>query len=788
MQNDTVFLKSILKAKNEDGFRLKTEETDELGITHKKFQQYYKGIKVENAEYLVHGKNGEIEVINGDFQPINIENVNPVYSERQALGKALEYVGAEKYKWEDPDMEKFIKLHRNNIGATYYPKGELVIAYDYLTGSDSFKLSWKFTISSLIPNNEQFVFVDAVNGGIVLDVPLILKANTSGTALTRYSTTKTIICDSYTGGYRLYENRGTTSGKSAEIHTRNCLNTTNWGSAIEFSNSSTSWTSGWAGFTQHQAALDAHWAAEQVLDYLSTVHSRNSLNHPSSTTGLPILLYVHYGTNYIAGWDQTNKIVYLGDGNTNYNPLTSLDVVAHEMGHGLMQYTANLYYPSSKWPESAALHEGFSDIWAACVVSWAAPNKSKWLIGDEIQRPPNNFQCMRNLINPRSNLSSEGPNPSRYKGTHWDNNNEPHMNSTVLSHWFYLLSEGGSGNNDGIAFDVLSIGINKAEKIVMKTLLSYLYSSADYTAARNATISAAEYLYGSGSIEVYSVKNAWYAVGVGSSEPVVITGASLVPCSGNVTYSVPPGGSSYTWTYTNLSYVSGGSGSNTLTVKKDAGSTSQGASVSVVCNYNGNSRTLSKTVNVGVPRITSLTPSGTTNITTGSSVNFIASPSLSWSQGSYEWVVSPTSGVYQSKYENTNYITFNNEGYYPVSVRTYMSTAQGHACNITGTTYTTSYVYVSPYSPSSSPPQSSRWSSIQIDNKTVTVLFDPSFSTTRQSFTWRLYNLRTSALMASGQIASIGGTLYFSHLPDDLYILQIDMDNSSPETHKISLQ
>jgi len=41
-----------------------------LGITHKRFQQYYKGIKVDNTEYLLHGKNGEIEVANGSFENI----------------------------------------------------------------------------------------------------------------------------------------------------------------------------------------------------------------------------------------------------------------------------------------------------------------------------------------------------------------------------------------------------------------------------------------------------------------------------------------------------------------------------------------------------------------------------------------------------------------------------------------------------------------------------------------------------------------------------------------------
>ena len=63
MKNDTIFLKAVLKAKKEDGFRLKSEITDDLGVTYKKFQQYYKGIRVDNAEYILHGRDGNIACI-----------------------------------------------------------------------------------------------------------------------------------------------------------------------------------------------------------------------------------------------------------------------------------------------------------------------------------------------------------------------------------------------------------------------------------------------------------------------------------------------------------------------------------------------------------------------------------------------------------------------------------------------------------------------------------------------------------------------------------------------------
>jgi len=60
IQNGTSFLKNLLQAKPQDDFRSTKETTDKFGITHIRFQQYYNGIKVEGAEYILHGKNRNI--------------------------------------------------------------------------------------------------------------------------------------------------------------------------------------------------------------------------------------------------------------------------------------------------------------------------------------------------------------------------------------------------------------------------------------------------------------------------------------------------------------------------------------------------------------------------------------------------------------------------------------------------------------------------------------------------------------------------------------------------------
>jgi bacillolysin len=119
-------------------------------------------------------------------------------------------------------MERFIKQNTNNLNATYYPKGELVITKNLLKGGSNLMLAWKYTISSLVPNNEQWIYVDAFTGDIVRETPLIYDVNTPCTAQTRYSGTLGITGDSFAGGFRLRENRN-----GVNVQTLNLQNSSN---------------------------------------------------------------------------------------------------------------------------------------------------------------------------------------------------------------------------------------------------------------------------------------------------------------------------------------------------------------------------------------------------------------------------------------------------------------------------------------------------------------------------------------------------------------------------------
>lgn len=555
LQNVPVFLKTLLQANDNDSFKLLRKTTDIHGITHQRFQQYYNGIKVEDAQYLTHGRNGMIETINGDFKKVDISSVAPTINEQTALGKALNYVKAKKYKWEDPGMETFVKKNTSNPNATYYPNGEIVITRDFINGGKSLKLAWKFTISSLNPSNEQEIYVDAKNGDIIRNTPLILDANPPATAQTKYSGVQNIIGDSFNGSYRLRENRN-----GVNLLTLNMQNsTTNYAGATDFTNFNTNWASGsWTNFTQDQAALDAHWGAEVVLDYWHDVHNRNSIDN----NGIRMLSYVHYSTNWNnAQWvgGLNSHFMQYGDGNNK--ALTALDVCAHEIGHGIAEFTANLT-PGTQ--ESGALNEGLSDIWAACIEHWGTPNKQMWKMGEELSTSPNN--CIRDMENPKSTTASEGQHPNTYQGQFWSSVGEPHYNSTVLSHWFYLLSEGGFGTNDiGNSYNVTGIGIDEAAKIVYYAETQFLTPSSNYADARDAMISASSYLFCGNSSETIAATNAWYAVGVGGvysgSNAPAISGPSSFCATANYAITNLPSGASVVWSYNILA----GSGTVTLT-------------------------------------------------------------------------------------------------------------------------------------------------------------------------------------------------------------------------------
>lgn len=549
--NEKAILKQITNSNESFEFWFVSSFSDDLKFIHKKFSVFYNGIEIKGMDFVIHEKDGIIQYVNGSYENIETIVITPSINQEAAISNAKTY------------YEAIVKT-KATTKLVVENKGFCIIKNSLLLNTN-YELAYKILID---PNgvNGKYVFVSAINGKIISYENLVCNSNVPGRAQTRYSGTKDFTTDQQGTQYRLRELRNGVNIKTLnanyESNTEVIVN-----SATDFWDTNDNvWTVAEHG--ANQVATDVHWAMENFYDYWLSKHNRNSINN----AGMDIISYVHVGSNYEnAFWSRTRLSMFYGDGSSTFTPLTSIDVCAHEMGHGISQFTSDL----TPGPfESGALNEGFSDIWAAVIEAYAAPNKQRWLIGEEIFISPA-YTCIRNIQNPKTTTGFQGPDPDTYLGQNWQfGAGDPHKNSTVLSHWFYLVTEGGSGTNDiQNGYCVNAIGMDKAAAIAYRTE-QLLNPSANYAMARTMSIQAAQELYGVNSLEEVSVIRAWYAVGVGNNyngtppppPPPVISGPNAICPSGIYNVTGLSSNATVTWTVSNPALASLTVNGNTATV------------------------------------------------------------------------------------------------------------------------------------------------------------------------------------------------------------------------------
>ncbi len=501
VSNPLEAMKEILALNSNESLVSYKQENDDIGFTHTRYHQLYKNIPVEGGEYLAHQKAGVLNCINGEFYTIGDISVTPSLTEAAALSKALSFVGAKKYKWENKAEIAQLREAFEDPTFNYDPKGELVIYSKNRVMSDNgdFRLAYKFNIYAELPESRANIYVDAKSGEIIGREELIHTADVEGTAHTKYSgDQKIMVTQKSTTNFVLQE-----TGRGNGIATYNANNASETSAsypATDFVDTDNDWNNFNAKLDE--VATDAHWATEMTYDYFFIVHGRNSVNN----AGFKLINYVHCGTNWFnANWN--GSFMRYGDG-PNKMPLTAIDIGAHEMTHGVTSNSAKLVYQA----ESGALNESFSDIFGTCVEWRSKPTKADWDMGADIG-------ALRSLQYPKSHA-----NPDTYKGVYWVNTADVtdandyggvHTNSGVQNHWFYILTMGEQGINDNNkAYSVKGIGMDKAAKIAFKTLTFYLTSGSNYSDARINSLKSASDIYGNCSPEYVATAYAWDAVGV----------------------------------------------------------------------------------------------------------------------------------------------------------------------------------------------------------------------------------------------------------------------------------
>ncbi|WP_031027675.1 M4 family metallopeptidase [Streptomyces albus] len=458
---------------------------DRDGTTHTRYERTYAGLPVLGGDLVVEtDADGATRQVHraSKFALKNVPTtakVRPATAEKQAI-KAADAAGAKK---TDAD-----KAPRKVV---WLAQGKPVLAWETVVGG----------LQDDGTPNELHVVTDAATGKKLFEWQGIH----NGIGNTQYSGQVTLSTAQTGSGYTLTDNdRG-------GHKTYNLGNRTS-GTGTLFSQSSDTWGNG-SPSNPATAGADAHYGAAETWDYFKEVHGRSGIRGD----GQGAYSRVHYGNNYVnAFWDDSCFCMTYGDGSGNSNPLTSLDVAAHEMSHGVTSATADLVYSG----ESGGLNEATSDIFATAVEFHAnnSADPGDYLIGEKID------------------INGDGT-PLRYQdkpskdGASKDNwyagigNIDVHYSSGPANHWFYLLSEGsGAKVINGVSYDsptadglpVTGIGRDKAALIWYKALTTKFTSTTNYASARTGTLAVAGELYGTSSAEYKAVADAWAGIAVGT--------------------------------------------------------------------------------------------------------------------------------------------------------------------------------------------------------------------------------------------------------------------------------
>jgi Zn-dependent metalloprotease len=491
-------IKSGLSLGTGDSFILEKTTTDELGIKHHRFNQFYNGIKVEGCDYILHEVEGNYTYANGKLGVGINKNINTTISIDVARDNALQHIGSNVWGWEvyevdtiylDSTSSNFILDTTGTHGP--YPNGNLIIEHIQNNNSyadSDFRLSYRFDISSYSPElRSDKVYVNPSTGEVNNTYSLTSNSNChTGSVNHIYYGTKSITTTKihrwrYTlndkcRGAKIKTKKGTPLGAYVCADPNNNF-VNNWGD---------------------RASASIHWNVEMTYDYFVDEHQRNSFDGNDHK-----IISEYYNGPTGSYYDFTNdKMTFTGTE-------VSLEISAHEFTHGVTHHASNL----NTTGESGGLHESFSDIFGVMTKYKKLPSYFDHKIKD-------NTDIIRDMSNPNNPIYNGNKHPDTYKGNYWpavtNTQNDAHEHAGVQNYWFYLLAEEGSGTNDnGSGYYVAGIGKDKAAKIVYRNITTKITSSSQYLDARLGSIQAAMELYGECSYEVKQVIYAWDAVGVG---------------------------------------------------------------------------------------------------------------------------------------------------------------------------------------------------------------------------------------------------------------------------------
>ena len=465
--------------------------TDELGRTHLRFRQQYQDVPVWPADILVHlNPAGHVDVMNGAFVPTPKElSTTPVLDEATAV--------------------EYARTGLTDGAEAEVTASELII---YAPGDTPPRLAWKLELAIGL-TAQWVVVIDAVNGDELTAYNQVMHQNyecpvpygcpvpdeedkdlfgmtpllnvwKQDNFLWMVDTSKDEDMFSEAHGLHDWIQRGA-------IWVRDAGN-----SEILFDAPVVRKPVPVVGEQEEDPpsflpdAVSAAYNLSKTYDYYSEQHLRDSFDGE----GASIHAIVRYGENYKnAFWRPGSNLIVFGDG----RPFAgALDIVGHELTHGVIEHSANLLYQD----QPGALNEAFADIFGEMIEARTKDGEPDWITGRDLALPasggggPDLGRPIRNLKDPEAFLTHFGrPYPKHMDDFFHiqEDNGGVHINSTIIGHAFYLLTEDPP---DSIGLEAAPIELEDAEKIFYHALTNNLVQNSQFIDARIACIQAAEHL------------------------------------------------------------------------------------------------------------------------------------------------------------------------------------------------------------------------------------------------------------------------------------------------------
>ncbi|GAB4410785.1 MAG: hypothetical protein OHK0039_15420 [Bacteroidia bacterium] len=487
-----------IKAPDEE-FVLRKIARDDLGHTHVRMAQVYRGIPVYASEIIVHfGADDELR-FTGRYQPTpTLTQLSPTLDADAAAGIAIADVQRHGAHYELDARWKQIYQYDRPITA-------LVIYRAPAVGSPQ-RLAWHVTARPNVLHRWEY-FIDAHTGAVIHHYDHTCTVGpTTGNAQDLNGVTRTLnlfqaqapdnryfLLDASRPMYTGPTNSLPDNGKGF-IYTGNFNNTNPNNPSITDITSATA--NNW-----NATAVSAHYNSGVSYEYFRSKYARNSINGQ----GGDIFAFINVSDDDGSGLDNAfwnGAAMFYGNGKDAFFPLAaSLDVGGHEMSHGVIQETANLEYQG----QSGALNESFADIFGVMI------DRDDWLLGEGVVKPayfPSG--ALRSMSDPNqggNSLNDPGWQPKHmnqlYTGT--EDNGGVHINSGINNYAFYRFVQGLGGNE---------AAKQKAEKIYYRALAEYLTRSSQFVDCRIAVIQAAKDLHGNNAPEVQQAGLAYDQVGI----------------------------------------------------------------------------------------------------------------------------------------------------------------------------------------------------------------------------------------------------------------------------------